>query len=79
MCKSHAAERVDTSVGGQIIVLALLSCLSFQFHFIKLQILRQSWIKGKDRHTYTHRRAIVITSVVKFHNCMSVTERTREQ
>jgi len=79
MCNSHAAEHIDTSAGGQIIVLALLSCLSLQFHFIKLQFARQSWIKGKDRHTYTHRGVIVITSVVKFHNCMSVTERTREQ
>lgn len=40
ICKSHAAEHVDTSVGGQIIVLALLSRLSLQFHFIKLQIAR---------------------------------------
>lgn len=40
ICKSHTAEHVDTSVGGQIIVLALLSRLSLQFHFIKLQIAR---------------------------------------
>ena len=75
MSKSHKAEHINTSVGGQIIVLALVSSLSFQFHFIKLRIARYSWMKRKDRHT----QAIVITSVVKFHNCMSVTERTREQ
>lgn len=52
MSKSHTAEHINTSVGGQIIVLALVSSLSFQFHFIKLRIARYSWMKGKDRHTH---------------------------